>query len=387
MAMLRPFSPATTIRSTAANLVAAVTLAAPLWLMPTAGQAAPPSLLRMFNKTDAAAPVDARQLTEVDGPWMILAQSFAGEQGRVQAEKLADELAQELSLPTFIHQEKFDFSGQADLPALEGRVARYANQARYQAFAVLVGEYDAIDHPNLVRDLKRVKAATPASLATTDESAANPAQPETPLDAVRNLKNDLMERVSRPARGPLRNAFATTNPMLPQEFFLTPEVDSFISELNAPFDYSLLDNQGKFTVVVATFSGLSTIVDGVKEKNFTPSGERMVQCAMQADRMVKALREKGIDAYQFHDRHSSMVTIGTFEQLGSTRPGGGFEYDPTIRKVMATYCAGNRTEVAAQGSKLLPNHIDAIPFDVNPMPIAVPKKSKRSLYIGRLGGR
>ncbi len=375
MAMIKPLFSAATI------------LGVSLWLLPSPCQSAPPGFLKIFGKTDAAA-IDAKQLTEVDGPWMILAHSFAGENGRSQAERLADELAKEIGVQTFIHEEKFDFSGQANLPALEGRVARYANQARYQAFAVLVGEYDAIDHPNLVRDLKRVKAATPPSLMAAD-AAGNKSQQqaETPLDAVRNLQKDLLERVNRTADGPLRKAFATTNPMLPQEFFLTPDVDSFVAELNTPFQYNLLENRGKFTVVVATFSGLSTNVDGVKEKKFSPSGDRMAECAMLADSMVRALREKGVDAYQFHDRHSSLVTIGTFERLGSTKPNGEFEYDPAIRQVMETYCAGNRSQPTPQGAGLAPNHIDAIPFDINPMPIAVPKKSKRSLYMGRLGQR
>src|SRR5690606_39536532 len=66
------------------------------------GAAAPPSLLRIFSKTPAAeaAANDPRKLTEVDGPWLILAGSFAGSQGREQAERLADELSKQFALAT-----------------------------------------------------------------------------------------------------------------------------------------------------------------------------------------------------------------------------------------------------------------------------------------------
>lgn len=351
--------------------------------------AAPPSFMKMFGKSPNAAEKknDPRQLTEVDGPWMILAHSFAGAEGRQEAEQLADQLAAEFGLATFIHEENFDFSGKVDSPTAQGRVARYVNQSRYQAFAVLVGEYNAVDDPALVRDLKRVKAAKPAVFAPPADAAPPTAEADTPLDAVRNIQKGLLARVGKSSLGPMRNAFATTNPMLPQEYFMTPEVDSFVMELNQPWAHNLLDNPGKFTVVVATFSGLSTIADGKKDKEFTPNEDRMIKCAMLADKMTRELREDGIEAYQFHDRHASMVTIGGFERLGANTPGGKFEYDAEIRAVMTTYCAGNKVEATAKGPGLAPKHVASIPFDVKPTPIAVPRKSKRSIYSGKLGMR
>lgn len=351
--------------------------------------AAPPSILRMFGKSadTTAATKDPRQLTEVDGPWMILAHSFAGTDGRKQADQLANQLTAAFGLSTFIHEENFDFTGKIDSPTAEGRIARYANQTRYQAFAVLAGEYNSIDDPQLVKDLKLIKAAKPAVFAIEGDETAPTADAETPLDAVRNIQKGLMARVGKTSPGPMRNAFATTNPMLPQEYFMTPEVDSFVMELNSPWEHNLLENPGKFTVVVATFSGLSTIADGKRDKEFTPNSDRMVKCAVLADEMTRALRKDGIEAYQFHDRHASMVTIGSFERLGANGPGGKFDYDPAIRAVMATYCAGNKVEATPKGPGRAPKHVASIPFDVKPTPIAVPRKSKRSIYSGKLGMR
>lgn len=365
-------------------------------------RAAPPGLLKIFGQTPEAkaAAQDPRKLSEVDGPWMILAASFAGPEGREKAERLADELAQQFSMPTFIHEANFDFSGKLNRPETDGKVIRYANRAKYEAYAVLVGEYDSVDHPDLVKDLKRIKSANPKVFAA-DQAPSEPVPvdapkgaPETseplaktPLDAVKNLQRDLLKMVGKSGLGPMNNAFATTNPLLPSEFFLAPEVDSFVMELNSQVEFSLLDNPAKFTVVVATFAGFSTIANGTLDKKFEPSSERMDACAVNADKMVRELRKQGVEAYQFHDRTRSVVTIGEFEKLGVARPGGKFDYAPEILQVMETYRAGNDVESTQFGQVIKAKHVASIPFDVNPTPIAVPKKSKRSLYSGRLGMR
>lgn len=345
--------------------------------------AAPPGFLRIFGKDPAAAkPQSARQLSEVDGPWMILAASFAGEEGKLQAQALADELSKDYGMPAFIHEEDFDFGGKLSASNADGRTARYANQAQYQAYAVLVGEYDSVDHPQLIKDLKRLKTTQPKSL---NGAGITDTKEDNPLVAVRKLQQNLMKRTGKKESGPLAGAFATTNPMLPEEFFSAPEVDSFVMELNNQVEHSLLDNPGRYTVVVGTFSGLDTIVDGKKDKEFQPSSERMDSCALNADKMVKELRKQGVEAYQFHDRTRSLVTIGSFESLGQQFAGGKFEYDAGIRQIMQKYCAGNQSSPTQFGPGIAANHIASIPYDVKPTPIAVPKKSKRSLYMGKLG--
>ncbi len=347
--------------------------------------AAPPGILRMFGKDPSvASPVGTRQLSEVDGPWMILAKVFAGPEGKRQAEMLADEINKDYGLAVFIHEEDFDFRGDAKLTSTDGRKARYMTQAQYQAYAVLVGEYDAVDHPQLVKDLKRLKSATPKSL---NAQGAVASKDDNPLTAVQRLQQSLLRRTGKTESGPLGNAFATTNPMLPEEFLTAPEVDSFVMELNSQVENCLLNNPARYTVVVRTFSGLGTIVDGQKDKDFEPSSKRLNNCAIDADQMTRALRKKGVEAYQFHDRTRSIVAIGSFESLGRPLPGGGFEYDPAIRRIMQTYCAGNDSRSTQFGPGIAANHVDLIPFDVSPTPIAVPKKSKRSLYMGKLGMR
>ncbi len=351
-------------------------------------QAAPPGLLKMFNKSEGAkvAAKDAKQLSEIDGPWMILAATFAGAEGEAQARALADELTAEIGAQTFIHREDFKFGGKRLPAGPDGKTRRYANESDYVAFAVLVGEYDSVDHPQLIKDLKRIKATQPKSMSKQDESAAA-GDTENSMVAVRKLQRALLKRTGKDGEGPLAGAFATTNPLLPEEYFSAPEVDSFVVELNDQVEHSLLNNRGKFTVVVRTFSGLGALDTGMKAGAFEPSSERMDICAENADTMVKELRKQGVEAYQFHDRTRSLVTIGSFESLGRSMPDGSFEYDPGIRQVMQNYCAGNQTAPSQFGQGIAAKHVASIPFDVKPTPIAVPKKSKRSLYMGKIGMR
>lgn len=341
--------------------------------------AAPPGLLKIFAPVEQDNVPKSLRLSDLNGPWLILAATFAGTEGRLKAEKLAGELSTTLDLPVFIHEEDFDFTAKLNGPE-SGKVIRYANQAKYAAYAVLVGEYDRVDHPDLVRDLKRIKNTSSNLLTESAGDVNSPSEQSNPVDAVKSLKKELMRVVGGKKVGELSNAFATTNPLLPSEYFIVPEVDSFVLDMNSQVEFSLLSNTAKFTVVVATFSGFSTIANGTLENRFEPSSERMDMCAVQADKMVRGLRKNGIEAYQFHDRTRSMVTIGGFDSLGRVATDGSFDYSPEIKKIMLEYRAGDDVKLSRFGEVIRAKHIESIPFDVNPTPIAVPRKSKRSIY-------
>lgn len=364
-------------------MVAAVGAVLVLAAAPRSAAADGPGFLRMFSKDQQAADKrQPRKLSEIDGPWMILAASFAGDQGREQAERLADELTRQFDLPTFIHSENFDFTGALNEPSEDGRVVRYANGTRYQAYAVLAGEYDSVDHPRLLNDLKRIKSYHAAVFQDDPSADGSATEAETPLDAVKKIQRGILKRVGRGSEGPMRSAFATTNPLLPQEFFMIPEVDSFVAEMNSQANHSLLDNPSKFTVVVATFNGFSSIL-GIRASELEPSSDRMNACALNADKMTRELRKLGVEAYQFHDREQSIVTIGGFDRLGEMGADGEFQYSDEIRRVMDKYCAGDEMVQTSLGPKLKANGIANLPYDVHPKPIIVPRKSKRSIYAGR----
>ena len=348
-----------------------------------------PSLLKVFGRTDAPSSTGGRlELSEEDGPWLILAATFVGETARQRAEKLATELRKDMKLPAFIYREKFDFTGRLRGSNISARRMRYANQYEYEAYAVLVGEYDSVDNKQVDADLVRVKTAKPEVFNDPDEVAAAKDM-STPIKTVQAISRKLLMLRDERESGPMAAAFVTRNPMLPEDFFRSPEVDSFVKQINDGLEHSLLDCDGKYTVVVATFEGLSTIVDGRKEKKFTESPERMAKFARDAAKMTATLRKQGVEAYQFHDRYRSIVTVGSFEELGRELPDGKFEYAADIRATVREYSAFNarKARVIPGKNAVAANHAAMIPFDVKPTPIAVPKVSKRSLYGTKLGMR
>lgn len=356
-----------------------------------------PSLLRMFSRSSQTVTVDTSKsysLTAEDGPWMVLAHTFMGEGAKERADRLALEIRRDLNLTAFVFEEDFDFSGDVNPgPSVQRtgggqpqRRMKYKNQIRYKAFAVLVGEYDRPEHPQIDTDLERIKTANCAVFGDAKEMAAE-TDYRNPVTAVKALHQRLSKRYADKTRGPMGNAFLTRNPMLPDNYFQAPEVDAFVRSLNDDKPNSLLSCKGKYTVVVRTFTGFNTIVDGKKEKAYEPSAERMLQCGVDAHTMVALLRAEGVEAYEFHDRSQSIVSIGSFDSLGTELPGGGFEYAPEIQRVMSEYRAFNidpklAEHVKHQTTQGVPVKCVAekYPFDVDPLPIAVPKVSKRSLY-------
>lgn len=345
-----------------------------------------PSLLKMFGRRSVEADRSKDYiLSEEDGPWLILASTFVGKDAKQRAERLVLEIRRDLNLPAFRYQEKFDFTGNVDQKNQLAKQMRYANQYEYEAYAVLVGEYDTVEHPDLENDLQTLKSATPDVFRDPDAASAE-TDPINPVTAVKALHRKLIESRDDEAKGPMVNAFVTRNPMLPDEYFQAPQVDSFVHSLNEDKEFSLLECEGKYTVVVRTFEGYGTVVDGKQEKDFEPSIERLDRFAADAAKMVKALRRKGEEAYQFHDRHSSRVTVGSFDNLGRELPDGRFVYAPEIRKVMEKYRAFNSKKARRVPGKqgVAANHAAMIPFDVKPTPVAVPRVSKRSLYSSAL---
>ena len=63
----------------------------------------------------------------------------------------------------------------------------------------------------------------------------------------------------------------------------------------------------------------------------------LAEAADKAHRLAKALRMKGYEAYEFHDRYASIVTVGSFNSVGTPRPDGRMEINAEIAAVMKTF--------------------------------------------------
>ena len=361
--------------------------------------AAPPSLLRMFGRAGSrTASTEPTVLCEADGPWLILAHTFIGEGSEGKADQLAAELSEHFRTPAFVHRQSFDFAGDVSLgnpvggvsqasfeqsQRASGKRLRYANDIQYQAHAVLLGEFDTTDHPGIESLLSSVKSYQSSSFGSPQANEEAEAL-SNPVTAVKAFHERLTRRKATPS-GPMHSAFVTRNPILPADFVHGPPVDAFIRGLNADTPHSLLQCTGQYTVIVRTFAGTSQIVGGAnpKPESDDPKDGTLAQAAYDANNMVARLRKGGVEAYQYHDRTRSIVTVGSFDSLGNETAGGGFAYDPGIQRVIREYSALNVAADVAQ--KVRPtaagipvNHIGRMPYDIHPSPIAVPQVARRS---------
>ena len=101
----------------------------------------------------------------------------------------------------------------------------------------------------------------------------------------------------------------------------------------------------------------------------------LAEAADKAHRLAKALRMKGYQAYEFHNRRASIVTVGSFNSVGTPRPDGQIEINPQIHRIMKTFGA-EPTALPGQTTPVTPlKSLVGIPFDILPIPVQVPKRS------------
>jgi hypothetical protein len=351
-----------------------------------AAQAAPNlrSLVPFAKRVEADAE-KTYLLTEEHGPWMVLATSFAGAGAEEQARELVFELRKNFNLEAYQHRRTFDFTepviGNGLTPEGEPRKMRHRQSVRFDEIAVLVGHYSSPDSSDIEAALFKVKYARPncLDLKKRPESSQR-------FAGLREIQRRISPNPEKQQRGPMGNAFVTRNPLLPEEYFVTPGLDSFVVDMNRGVEHSLLDCPGKYTVKVATFRG-ETTMDLTKmdatPKLFRNQPSKLEIAADKAHRLTKALRKKGIEAYEFHDRYESMVTVGSFQTVGTPREDGKIEINPAVHRIIETYRAEKQNLGAMVGLK--PRMLDDIPFDVQPQPVEVPREEASPFYPAALG--
>ena len=368
-----------------------------------ASQAAanPFTKLIVFNRPDAD-PDKSYTLTDTNGPWMILAVTFSGDEAARQANELVLELRKRYKLPAFAHKKKFNFE------KIEGNgidkygdplTMRYQRGDQVEEIAVLVGEFSSVDDPEAQKTLKKIKYLEPLCLEIKQGKKVS-----IPLAALRTIQRSLEPgfvdeqkkgyvRNVKQGRGPLGNAFLVTNPLLPREYFVPTGLDPFIFEMNErvrPIKYSLLKCPGKYSVKVATFTG--NVVFDPKKINSIEKGSnmpsRLAEAGEAAHNLTEALRKKGVEAYEFHDRNMSLVTVGSFDSVGNSTPDGGYQMNPAVVMIMETYGA-EKVMQPGQSTPVLgkPKTHDGIPYDIQPLPIEVPRQSISAQFAQPLGMR
>lgn len=350
--------------------------------------AAPWSRLNLFSQVEAD-PNATYGLTEENGPWMILAVTFSSQTAEQDARELAYELRKRYKLLAYSHKMHFDFTGEVQgkgvSPDGSPKRMRYRRNSEYDEVAVLVGNFPSVDDPEAQALLKKIKMMRPHCLS--DDSGPD----SRPLAGFREMQRIAQEIIGdeKHERGPMGHAFITTNPLLPNEYFVPEGLDDLVVELNEGIEFSLLDCPGEISVQIAMFKG-NTTVDPTRIAAIENGGKtfesRLQQAAEKAHRLTLALRERNWEAYEFHDRHASMVTIGSFDSVGMPRADGKIEINPAIHKIMQTFGAEQPAPGVAAAGVGQPKVVDGITLDIQPLPVRVPRRPVTGGANARLAG-
>ena len=343
----------------------------------SAADAAPPwASVLTFSRVEAD-PNKQYRLAEENGPWMILACSFSGEGALEQAEELVYELRKQHKFQAYVHPKRFEFGDThgRGLDRFGAPLRMRHRRDNIHEVAVMVGNYPRVDDPKAQKTLKTLKHARPRCLEIQEDKPTHQS-----LAGWRMTQQKVQEVFgsAKKTKGPMGHAFITTSPLLPQDYFTAGGIDPLVVKMNKPVKHSLLDCPGKYTVQVATFKG--KVIIEQREIRKAQSGEELgselADAGNKAHLLTEALRMKGWEAYEFHDRYASIVTVGSFQSAGTPRADGKIEINPAVQSVMTTFAATPASVPAPSGT--LPTAVKSllgIPFDPQPIVVHVPKRS------------
>ncbi|MEC7565830.1 MAG: hypothetical protein VX738_09125 [Planctomycetota bacterium] len=338
-------------------------------------------LIFPFKKVDADPQADYR-VTEKQGPWMVLATSFHGYGAEQLAQSLVLELRRDFKLEAFSHRRSYDFTNRVQGRGVDKfgkpKTMVYSKGHKFDEIAVMIGNFESVQSEDAQELLEKVKTMQPKCLNRTEEEGTSQV-----YAGLRMLQNKINLNPERHHRGPMGRAFITRNPLIPDEYFTQNALDPFVERLNDGVEYSLLDNPGKYTVQVATFRG-KVVYDIEKsyDKNAKVT-DALVQAGEDAHQLVVALRKQNIEAYEYHDRNESVVTVGSFDQIGVRQLDGKINLNPRVYAVMNIYKAQRVKLNQSDQFGLRPRTLNGIPFDIQPRPAFVPKRSIGSSFLSR----
>ncbi|HJT30611.1 MAG TPA: hypothetical protein VJ783_00995 [Pirellulales bacterium] len=381
-----PFSQDYQMRSPYVLIVAGLVFASGL----TAGAAPPWQRIAAFKRVEAN-PDKTYPLTEKNGPWVILAVTFSGDEAADQANELVQELRSRYKMPAYTYELALDFSNRTSGRRSDqfGQPVRMKYRLeQMHEIAVMVGNYPTADDVEAQKVLKKLRQIQPDCLDSKKRAKEGKREYRT-LASLREYQDKLNQAIdkNRKPRGPMRHAMLTTNPLMPDDYFVPKGVDPLVLKMNAPVKYSLLNCPGRYTCKIATFKG-SVLIDQAKIKQVLEGKKlesRLEEAAAKAHEMTMALRAKGYEAYEFHDRYASMVTVGSFDTVGTPRPDGQIEIDPRLHKLITTFSAEKKVVPGQAAPKLgdpfiVRTKIGRIPCDIQAVPVLAPKRSIASQY-------
>ncbi len=361
------------------------------------------------NKSQAQRRVEhdgSFKLDERSGPWLVMCASFSGDAGERKAENLANELRRRHGMKAYVYQQVFDHTERLINSAIptwsidENSDSAHhvvqtkmkpATDSRYEEFAVLVGDFPAIEDARAQRMLKKIKTLNSDSI---DASLTGAEQSGLSAERIRQWRHQPQENSQQIVgkKSVLGAAFLMANPMLPDEYFEKETVDKFVLKMNKGVKYSLLKNPGLYSVRVASFQGessfdIGTIEAKTREFNLMKKNKeslrenKLVEAAKKAHILTVEFRKLGVEAYEFHDRCESYVCIGSYDWVARDE-GGTRVQNPAVAETIRKYRGKPQTMPNLRPGYqpyVLPSLVKAkITCDVQPIPVLIPKVAQQS---------
>jgi len=277
-------------------------------------------------------PGKAYHLTDKHGPWMVMVATFRDvreNEGRktqgLSAEEAADKLVHELrasGIPAYSYSRETK-KGTIDTFDRLGNPDKRVYAAQVGMICVLAGNYEKVEDPIAQKTLTYLKRYRPKFM--------------------QDPKSGAVVRDSGGTKGPFANAFLTINPLRSPDEIVRKKADSVTKYLNSGIDFALVNLKSKYTLKVATFTGKSVVPlgsskynghEGSFEKSLVEAGSTsLARAGEDAAQLTYALRQnppnspelggRKFEAYVYHDKYQSIVTVGGFDSMN----------DPEIRRL------------------------------------------------------
>ncbi len=270
------------------SVIAALVASVLALTLPANGQTSQPKKRRLFELPSLsigrsrAVRAEKYELTRDAGPYMVLVTTFLGPAAKENALKLARELREEHGIEAYIYV----WNGNKATSGLSPK--RLGWFSRMQQVAVLAGNFDSMDG-EAQRTLRAIKRLRPKTL-----------KDQGPF--------------------PLRGAILVCNPLIPPSMRPgKPKRDKLLAKINQG-PYNIVHCKGKYTIQVAVWTGQILVGPEAEAKDLKPS-QKLYEAASNAEELVRILRKAGYEAYVFHGRQASAVTVGSFDRTDDPRIG------------------------------------------------------------------
>ncbi len=274
-------------------------------------------------------PLEPYLLTTNQGPWMIHAYSFRGPWASRHAQALTIELRQ-MGWPAYVFPSRIQPGGSniRNIPPTapeyikRGDLTPPESYRSYDEAAVLVGNFASIDDAS--KNLGKVKGLSPQHIDGPNSiwKAADPRASRLGLKRATVTQNPLVaaQRLYPNTKDVVVKPGMTLDPFIMNASVVAPKPDTFVKQMNEG-DRSLLKCPGNFTLIVAEYGGRTTFnpadprfKDDRYLKN-SPLQTAHEDAEALADALAKSdlLKKAGHKVYVYHDRATSKVCVGSFQ--------------------------------------------------------------------------